>query len=52
MQAVRTTGQLQEQIKKESSGKTIVQGGALPDDNVRIYKTTRRIFFLGRRDGI
>ena len=29
--------QLKEQIKKATSGKTIDQGGILPDDNVRIY---------------
>ena len=29
--------ELKEQIKKAASGKTIEQGGILPDDNVRIY---------------
>ena len=29
--------ELKEQIKKAASGKTIAQGGILPDDNVRIY---------------
>ena len=29
--------ELKEQIKKATSGKTIAQGGILPDDNVRIY---------------
>lgn len=29
--------ELKEQNKKAASGKTIAQGGILPDDNVRIY---------------